>query len=35
MHPYPIVGSFSKDDGYNNENASPKYNLALSQVYRD
>ena len=25
----------SKDDGYGNENVSPKYNLALSQVFPD
>ena len=30
-----LFGSFSKDDGYGNENVSPKYNLALSQVFRD
>ena len=36
MFPYTlIVGSFSKDDSYSNENVSPKYNLALSQVFRD
>ena len=28
-------GSLSKDDGYGNENGSPKYNLAISQVFRD
>ena len=27
--------ALSKDDGYGNENGSPKYNLALSQVFRD
>ena len=30
-----IIGSLSKDDGYGKENGSPKYNLALSQVFRD
>ena len=30
-----IVGSLSKDDGYSNENVSPKYNLALSQVFHN
>ena len=30
-----IVWSLSKDDGYGNKNVSPKYNLALSQVFRD
>ena len=29
------TGSLSKDDGYSNENVSPKCNLALSQVFRD
>ena len=31
----PWVESLSKDDGYGNENVGPKYNLALSQVFRD
>ena len=30
-----VIGSFSKDDGYSNENVIPKYNLAMSQVFRD
>ena len=30
-----LTGSLSKDDGYGNENVSQKYNLALSQVFRD
>ena len=34
VHRIPL-GSLSKDDGYGNENISPKYNLALSQVFRD
>ena len=34
-HQVTILGSFSKDDGYGNENFSPKYKLALSQVFRD
>ena len=29
------IGSLSKDDGYGNKNVSPKYNLALSQLFRD
>ena len=33
--PAELVGSFSKDDGYSNENVSPKYNLAISQVFCD
>ena len=33
---YHLIGSLSKDDGYGNENVSPKYNVArLSQVFRD
>ena len=31
----PILRSLSKDDGYGNKNVSPKYNLALSQVFRN
>ena len=27
------LGSLSKDDGYGNENVSPKYNFALSQIF--
>ena len=27
--------SFNKDDGYSNKNVSSKYNLSLSQVFRD
>ena len=30
-----LLGSLSKDDGYGNENVSPKYKLALSEVFRD
>ena len=33
--PMLVIGSLSKDDGYGNKNVSPKYNLALSQVFRD
>ena len=29
------IGSLSKDDAYGNKNCSPKYNLALSQIFRD
>ena len=32
---FDFIGSLSKDDGYGNENVSPKYNLAPSQVFRD
>ena len=32
---FTLLESLSKDDGYGNENVSPKYNLALSQVFRD
>ena len=34
----PVVvakAPYCKDDGYGNENVSPKYNLALSQVFPD
>ena len=29
------LGSLSKEDGYSNKNGSPKYNFALSQVFRN